>query len=147
MDITLCVNTSEKNKLGKSLVNEHIYSGTLKEETSVTNSVILMEIENPTGYNYAYIPEFGRYYFISDMTAVRDGLWRVSMAVDVLESFKNEIRNLSVIISDSEIAGIDKYMSGDVWKSKVKETTSIINFPNGLSENGNYILITAGGDG
>lgn len=145
MDITLCVNNSEKNKLSKSLSNLNVFSGTLKDETSVTTPVVTMMIENPTGFNYAYIPDFGRYYFIRDMVSARTGVWRISMQVDVLQSFKNDIRRCSVILSDSENTGKDKYLSGKVWKSKVKELTDIKSFPSGLSENGHFILITAGG--
>lgn len=145
MEITLCVNNSERNKLGKSLSNLTVFSGSLKEETSAINPVVIMEIENPTGFNYAYIPEFGRYYFIDDIISVRTGLWRISMKVDVLESFKNEIRGIPVILSASTITGSEPYLPGKVWKSKVKELTNIINFPSGLSDNGYFILITAGG--
>ena len=145
MEITLCVNTSEKSKIGKNLTSMNVFSGTLREETSVISPVVLMELENPSGYNYAYIPEFGRYYFISDMVSVRNGLWRISMKVDVLESFKNYILDLGVILSDSENMGAENYLSGEVWKAKVKEKTDIINFPSGLSEAGHFILITAGG--
>lgn len=123
----------------------NVFSGTLKEETSIISPVVLMELENPSNYNYAYIPEFRRYYFISDIVSVRKGLWRISMKVDVLESFKNYILDLGVILSDSENIGSENYLSGDVWKAKVKEKTDIINFPSGLSETGHFILITAGG--
>lgn len=145
MNITLCVNNSEKNKLGKSLSNLNVFSGSLKDETSVINPVVMMELENPTGFNYAYIPEFGRYYFIDDMVSVRTGLWKISMKVDVLESFKNDIRETPVILSDSADTGKELYLSGRVWKSKVKELTDIVNFSSGLSDNGHFILITAGG--
>lgn len=145
MEITLCVNTSEKSKIGKNLTSMNVFSGTLREETSIISPVVLMELENPSSYNYAYIPEFGRYYFINDIVSVRKGLWRISMQVDVLESFKNYILDLGVILSDSENTGAENYLSGDVWKTKVKEKTDIINFPSGLSETGHFILITAGG--
>lgn len=145
MNITLCVNSSEKNKLGKSLSNMASFSGSLKDETSVTNPVVIMELENPTGFNYAYIPEFGRYYFINDMVSVRTGLWKISMKVDVLESFKNNIRGIPVILSDSTETGKELYLTGKVWKSKVKELTDIVTFPAGLSNDGYFILITAGG--
>ena len=123
MEIALCVNLSEKNKIGKNLSSMNIFVGTLKEETSIINPVVLMELENPALYNYAYIPEFNRYYFITDMVAVRNGLWRVSMHVDVLESFKTSLMNIDVILSDSEIVGADNYLSGAVWRNKVKEKT------------------------
>lgn len=145
MDITLYVNNSEKNKINKTLTQPLPLSGTLRDETSIINPVINFEHENLAGYNYAYIPDFNRYYFISEITSVRTGLWRVSMSVDVLESFKTQIMNVPVILSDSENDHGDMYLNGDVWVSKTKETTNIKSFPSGLSDDGYFILITAGG--
>lgn len=145
MDINLYKNHSEKNKIGKSLTGEVTYSGSLRDETSVINPVILLEAENLSQYNYAYIPQFHRYYFIRDIVSVRTGLWRVTLDVDVLESYKTGIKNLNVILSDSETDGAQNYLNGAQWVSKVKAKTDIIKFSNGLRENGTYILITAGG--
>lgn len=146
MDIKLYKNHSEKNKINKSLTSEVEYSGTLRDETSVINPVILIHATNLSQYNYAYIPEFHRYYFIRDIVSVRNGLWRVTLSVDVLMSFKTDILNLNVILSDTETTGQNDYYSGDQWRTLVKATTDILNF-NGSSllSNGEYILITAGG--
>lgn len=145
MELTLYNNISEKNKINKTIENPIVLSGTLREETSIINPIIMIEHENPSGYNYAYIPDFNRYYFISEITSVRTGLWRISMTVDVLMSFKTAIMDLPVILSDSEEHRSEVYLTGDVWQTKVKETTSIKTFPNGLSDDGYFILITAGG--
>ena len=145
MDIFLFINNSEVNKIGKSLSNEIHLSGSLREESNVVTPNILIEIENPSSYNYAFIPQFNRYYFIKEIVSVRNGLWRILLESDPLESFKNEILSNSVIISDTEITGAFNYLSGDVWKSSVKESTDIVQFPNGLLNSGEFILITAGG--
>ena len=145
MKIHLYVNSSEKNQLGKTLGSEIILTGNLRDEASVTNPVILIQADNVSGYNYAYVKEFNRYYFIKNMVSVRTGLWRIELSVDVLESFKSEIKKLSVILRDTETTGATNYLSGDVWKTNVKETTNIINFSGGLSDTGEFILITAGG--
>lgn len=145
MEILLYKNHSEKNKIGKSLTDQISYNGTLRDETSVINPVVLLEAVNLSLYNYAYIPEFHRYYFIRDIVSVRNGLWRISLDVDVLESFKTGILNLNVILSDSEAKGASDYLDGEQWRANVKAVTDIVNFPNGLRENGTYILITAGG--
>lgn len=50
-------------------------------------------------YNYAYIPVFGRYYFISRVTIVRSNLFRYEMHVDPLMSFRQEILALSPVIA------------------------------------------------
>lgn len=145
MDIKLYKNHSEKNKINKSLTGEVEYSGTLRDETSVINPVVMIHATNLSLFNYAYISEFHRYYFIRDIVSVRNGLWRVSMSVDVLMSFKNDILDLNVILSDTETTGQNSYYSGDQWRSLVKAKTDIIKFSNGLLDSGEYILITAGG--
>ena len=100
MEITLYTNESEKNKLEKTLDHPILLEGTLRDESSIINPIILISSEKediPYMYNYAYIPAFGRYYFITDIESVRTGIWRVSMHVDVLMSYKEQIKNLNRI--------------------------------------------------
>ncbi len=145
MVITLCNNFSELNKINKNISAGIELSGTLRDKTNVINPDIIIEIENPTGYNYCYIPSFGRYYYITDMQSVRNGLWRIMLKVDVLMSFKASIMGVPIILSGSESVGADNYLSGNVWKAKVKKKTDILPFSGGLLDTGEFILITAGG--
>ena len=71
MNLRLCVNNSEKNKINKSLTTGVTLSGTLRNESNVVNPSIVISIENPTIYNYAYIEDFKRYYFITDYISLR----------------------------------------------------------------------------
>ena len=98
MNITLYFNKSEKQKIGKNLTNSLEFTGTLRDETSVIDPVIMIEAENLSQYNYCYIPQFHRYYFIDNIEVVRQGLWRIRCHVDVLESHKNQILDLDVIL-------------------------------------------------
>ena len=145
MEITLYTNNSEKNKLEKSLSRDLKLTGKLREESSIVNPSVLIQTENPSSYNYAYIPEFNRYYFITDAISVRTDIWRISLHCDVLMSFKDELKATSVILSDTESTGATNYITGEQWKTNVKNATEIINFPKGLNTNGEFILITAGG--
>jgi hypothetical protein len=145
MDITLYVNNSEVNKIGKNLTNALTLSGTLREQTNVIEPDILITMGNPTEYNYVYIPLFKRYYFIKDITSVRNGLWRLHLTVDTLETYKNEILNCSCILDNTNATGLDNYLTGRNWIAKVKDKTEIKTFPNGLLDTGEFILITAGG--
>lgn len=147
MDLILYVNNSEKNKLEKSLSSDLKLTGKLREQSSVVNPSIMIQTTNPSSYNYAYIPEFKRYYFITDMVSVRTGIWEISMHVDVLMSFKDAIKGTQVILSDTETTGQTNYMAGEQWESNVKTVTDIVSFPNSMNVNGEYILITAGGPG
>ena len=65
--------------------------------------------------------------------------------VDVLESFKTDIKNLSVILLNTQNVGVNNYLPSPVFRNNVKAKTDIINFPSGLNDTGEFILITAGG--
>lgn len=62
----------------------------LKDKTSVTNPVLLLQTFNAAAYNYFYIPDWNRYYFISDAMFV-ENMWEVSGTEDYLASFKAAI--------------------------------------------------------
>ena len=145
MNIQLCSNTSEKNKLNKTITTGITLSGSLRNESNVVNPSIIINIDNPTIYNYAYIPEFNRYYFITNYISLRTGMWQINLKSDVLMSFKDSILSSEVLINKTEITGKNNYLSGSNWVNNCKTKTDILNFPNGLLDDGKYILITAGG--
>ena len=146
MDIVLYSMTGEVNLLNKQLSNGRTFTGTLRKETSVVAPSILFEsASNLTQYNYMYISEFGRYYFIDNVISVRTGLWEVSGKVDVLMSFKSGIETSFVVLDHSEETGNSNYLQSHIWTSLVKDKTDVITFSNGFLDDGEYILITAGG--
>lgn len=68
-------------------------TGVIKEPCGVINPIIGFNIgltDSPSAYNYAYIPAFGRRYFIKEWT-FENSLWYASMEVDVLASWKSQI--------------------------------------------------------
>ena len=147
MDIILYQTTSERERINKDLSSALSLSGALRGECSVTNPSFNIEVNNPSDYNYCYIPDFGRYYYITNIVSVRTNIWRIDCDVDVLMSFKDAILNLDVIVSDISLgeSPVSTYYSGEQWASTVRTKTDVINFPNGLLDNGEYILITSGG--
>lgn len=146
MQISLFNNTSERNAINKNLINEIIITGTLRDESNIHNPVMIINRPSIIGFNYAYIPDFYRYYYIEDITSVRTGLWRLTLKCDVLMSFKSAILNSYAIIDHTKSTQISEYMQSNIWRNTVKDFTEIINFPSGLLETGEYILITAGGN-
>lgn len=146
MIIKLYNNSSEKNVVNKVLSNEIMLTGVLRFESDIHNPVITIDIADIIGYNYAYIPDFSRYYFIREVTSVRTGFWRLDLICDVLMSFKAAILNSYGIIDHTRETEINSYMRSNIWQTMVKDKTDIINFPNGLLDSGEYILITAGGN-
>lgn len=144
MQITMYKNYSDNNVISKTLGQPLTLTGSLRNESNVINPTIRIEIDNPALCNYAYIPEFGRYYYITDMRSIRTNLWELSMHVDVLMSFADAIRALPVIVANAE-SDDSRYMTGEQWATTVKRKTDVISFPSGLLDTGEFILITSGG--
>lgn len=69
------------------------FSCVLKSPSSVTApkiSLVWSGTGNPTAYNYAYIADYGRYYWVSNWTYA-DRQWTADLTVDVLASYKSQI--------------------------------------------------------
>ena len=62
----------------------------LKEGCSIENPIIVLTGNNFT-YNYAYISDFGRYYFVTDIDIQANGLVQVALSEDSLASAKTAI--------------------------------------------------------
>ena len=98
-----------------SNVTHTSYTCKVLNGTSIINPKIELDIGltvNPQAFNYCYIPDFKRYYFVREWTFER-GLWIGSLAVDVLATYKNHIgaSNLYVLRAAGAYDGdiIDNY--------------------------------------
>ncbi len=152
MQINLFTCSSEKHRINKRnyLSNRFVLEGDLKENTSVTDPHILVEKTNPViyQYNYMYIEEFNRWYYITEIENVHNMMWIIKAHVDVLFSFAQDIYNTKAVIDKSEDgAKANVYMNDGSFVMDSRKFNQVIPFPNGLSENGQYILICAGGNG
>lgn len=143
--ISLFKTNSENNRLVKVLTDEKQLSGTLKEQTSILNpSIVINSEENISSYNYAYIPEFGRYYYITDIVSARNDLWRVSLRCDVLMSYSNEIKNITGVVVRQE-SNPNKLLVDNLEAIQSNKEIDIIYYPDAFSKNLQFILVTAGG--
>lgn len=101
-DVVLMRNDEPYNKISKTPVTIQTVSGTLKEECTLVDPEILIEYSTAvTGANYAYIAEFGRYYFIKNAESYRNGLWSIQLHTDVLKSFASSIMSSPAIVARS----------------------------------------------
>ena len=76
------------------------YDCILKDGCSIFTPSIKLDLglsDDPSQYNYAYIPAFGRYYFIEDWFFT-DRLWIANLNVDVLATYKTQIGNSSLYV-------------------------------------------------
>lgn len=102
MNIDLYQNYSQPNKLYKNLSYISRLTGNLREESSAINPSILIQYDGFITANYCYIPEFNRYYFITNITSVRNNLWRIDCKVDVLQTYNSYISSNDCVLARSE---------------------------------------------
>lgn len=104
-NVTLYTFSKRKNSTAKP-TGGLVFSGLMREPCGVIRPSVSFEFAagvNPSAYNYAYIPDFGRYYFINEWTSV-GRLWVCSMEVDALASWQEEIGQTRAYILRSSSA-------------------------------------------
>lgn len=142
---TLMVSSSPVEKIGKSLTSGDSFSVVLKEDTSLLRPVLeVVTSSNLSGYNYLYIEEFSRYYFIDDIVSLNDGRWEISAHVDVLETYKTAIlANSAVIRRQASLYNL--YLDDPDFHSLNYDRIQTLKFPaNNFNKALNYILVVNG---
>lgn len=144
MTIKLYTSISETNALNKTLTELVTLSGILREESSILDPVILIsDIDAYVGAaNYAYIEEFNRYYFITNIDAVRNNLWRLTFHVDVLYTYREQIKNNYAIVERNEIQ-YDLKLNDGLFKTQQNPRIAQFPFPSGFTT-WNFVLAVAG---
>lgn len=133
-----CVNSTARPSGGS------YFDITLKGNCSIVNPVIVIKnISNPTGYNYLYIPDFGRYYWVDNWTWDL-GVWSASCTVDALATYRNEIGNSTEYIVRAS-ARQDGTIIDTLYPVKCNPTAEKTNFDTGFlkptaTSSGIYVL-------
>ena len=107
MDIVFYKFTKKENSTARPESGGFSISGILNENTSIISPSLSIKFGvDITGYNYAYIPDFKRFYKVVSWGYAL-GLWRCDLYVDVLASFKPEIAAMNnyIIRSASQSNG------------------------------------------
>ena len=150
MELNLFTCNAENERVDKTnfISNRFVMQGTLRDESSVIDPVIVIEKTNPaiSNYNYMYIPEFGRWYYINDIVSIRNKIWEIHAHVDVLYTWGADIKNMEGIADKLEdFYNVNMYYDDGSFIMDCRKDIQVKEFPNGLNETGQYILICAGG--
>lgn len=150
MDVRLINTPDEQNVIGKAKTLIDTAQCTIKGNISYENPILLLAYDGDVTdqINYMEIPEFNRYYFITDLINLTGGRYEVHGKVDVLESFKDAVLGLTAIVdkvNDQNTGNL--FLDDGSFIVENKEFNTVLNFPDGFNDEGEYILITAGGGG
>lgn len=142
--IVLQRNTSEKNKVDKTLTAITTMTGTLKNETSIIDPVIFFEasLSDLKNCNYCTISEFGRSYFVNNIRSVRNGLIELTCHVDVISTYKTQIRNQFAMIKRQQ-ENWNLYLNDGTFKVYQNPMVLTKLFPSGFTSP-QFVLAVAG---
>ena len=145
MTIEFYVNQSEKNRLDKTLVSAFNLNGELKEDCSIIDPVIKIaaDVSTMASVNYLYIASFGRYYFINNVISINNDICEVHAHVDVLTTYKDEIRAQNAIVARQEKKW-NLYLDDGVFKTYQNPYIITKAFSSGFTSQ-HFVLSIAGG--
>ena len=135
------------NDVNKTFTTLATLQGNLVDDCDVMNPSIRISIAGENYIrtcNYAYIPAFARYYFLTKPpTVLTTGMWQYDFHVDVLMSYRDRLMRQSGIVSLQEKIGT-QYIDGEQFKAFQNTMIYTEPFPNGFSGR-SFILTVAGG--
>ena len=105
MIINLYTLNKRENSTLRPSGSGHSFECYLKAPTSIIDPVIVIDFGDAADpqahyFNYAYIPDYSRYYFISDIRSVGK-LWEFSLSTDILATYKDTIGAANAYIQRS----------------------------------------------
>ena len=133
------------NVMNKTLSQIASLDCNIKEPVNKESPEIYVS-SNLMGANYAYIADFGRYYFVYP-TGEHAGTTRLQLESDPLMSFKEGILSSPAVVARNPWH-FDLYVPDPKLPIEARTASAILQFPNQTVFDGNnntYVLTTIGG--
>lgn len=141
-------NLSSQNVVSKNLVQVGgTLNGQLKEQSNVSNPTITFAGQPNKDVNYFYIPEFGRYYYLREITILNGNKYQVSMKCDVLKTYESMIRNGYAYVNKADHGyglGLTSAGVNPPAMDTMRTYGYDLNGPNFVPEGGMFVLTVAG---
>ena len=120
--IVFLKNLSDVDTIGKKFEKDnqgHVIALELGGKIIYSQDLASMELlidANISAYNYVYIREFGRYYYIDKIVAESGTMFRVSLSCDAGQSFWDELKECEAMIEFNESETKAKYLiNNSTW--------------------------------
>lgn len=141
----------DSRKIDKNLTLVETYSNAeIVGDMIIQSPTISLQLDSFTdviNFNYIYIPELRRYYYVKNSTIREDGFVQIQCSVDVLKSFKTDILASTQYVERQE--NKCSYQVPDKgYTIKSNRNLTIKNFGNPIIvPNDDFILTTFGKKG
>ena len=119
MELNLYVVNDSDNVINKTMTDKVTININLKRDVDISSpSLILLDGQgvNYSDFNYAEIPELGRFYFVNNVQRLNHKMIQVDLVCDVLETYKSD-----VLASKARFNRAIK--TGDYYNANVDQST------------------------
>lgn len=146
MQIVLYTNSTPLNRITRSLSTVATLDGHLREGCNILNPDIRVEYNGSyIGANYAYIADFGRYYYFRESPTIEGDTMILHLHVDVLYTYATQIQNGSCIAERSS-SNFDLFLPDSAYMEEAGYYYHSLSLPyNFRPDSGIYVLSTTGG--
>lgn len=106
MIVNLLKTTDDTRKINKTTTPVINIQALPTEPTNILTPALIVERYNSImTANYMYIPDFARYYYITNFTMITGNRIIISGKVDVLKTYAEQLQNCGCIVTRSESIG------------------------------------------
>lgn len=102
MEIITYSLTEDGHHIPKHYTPVGTLTGSVRDAVDIENPTIRIDHAGTDTFNYIYVPEFNRYYYVLDKVQVRTCITDLICHVDVLESFYRQFIYSPIIVSRSD---------------------------------------------
>lgn len=142
--------TKKKNSTKIEAVGDS-HSCLLLDNTSIITPIFKIRWDSPSSifeYNYCYVPQMNRYYFITDIVSENSVIFYIHCEVDVLATFRDDILKTEAFVKYSTSNGNPSLPDPRLPKavtSQVKVTKQIV--PKFVPAGSFSVTVASDGDG
>ena len=144
MELNLYKCSDGDNVINKTLTDKLTVNINLKRDVNITAPQIILMNDNGAffnQYNYAEIPELGRFYFIDSVTSLNNKMESLALRCDVLETYKADVLASKARFMRGLKTG--DYIAANIDYSVIKTITKIES-NSGFTGNPTMILTSVG---
>lgn len=138
--------TGRPRTVNKTLGESTDISGVLRDDFNMIKPVITIRKQDVSNFNYCFIPDFNRYYFIEEVTLQNKNEYEMQLSLDVLKTYETQILDATGRVTEQD--NPDPYISNRETVYKRTPNFDKVPFANTglLNENGGIIMVTLKGN-
>lgn len=146
-NIVLEKTSSDRRVLEKTIKAVGTVTGSFRDETSITNPEIMIngDITDFALCNHLKIPVMGRSYWIESISSYRTGLFIVRAHVDVLETYKDQIKSSQGIVRRQSV-WYDRYVNDGAFRTHQNQNFYQKTFAESFDKNNDTFILTVAGE-